>query len=182
MSVAIDDLRHEHDAILFALGILERMVAMAGSGALPDAGDSLSLLAIFEIFVGRCHQGKEEGMLFPALEAAGVSRDGGPIGQMLRDHEECRGCLARMTRSIPSAEGLEAFALEARGFVSGQRLHILKENEILFPMAERVLGFSALDGIGRGFEEFEDKYIDARRHLAVLSSLAGLERKYLSAV
>lgn len=182
MSVAIDDLKQEHDAILFALGILERMIAMIGAGALPDAGDPLSLLAIFEVFVGRCHQGKEEGMLFPALEAAGVSRDRGPIGRMLRDHEDCRGCLARMTRSIPSGEGLEAFAREARDLVSSQRLHILKENEILFPLAERVLGFSALDGIGRGFEEFEGKYIDARRHLAVLSSLAGLERKYLSAV
>jgi hemerythrin-like domain-containing protein len=182
MNAAIDDLKQEHDAILFALGILERMIAMIGAGAGPDAGDSLSLLAVFEVFVGRCHQGKEEGMLFPALEAAGVGRYGGPIGQMLRDHEEYRGCLERMARSIPSGEGLEAFARESRGFVSSQRLHILKENEIIFPLAERVLGWSALDGIGRGFEEFEDKYIDARRHLSVLSSLASLERKYLSAV
>lgn len=109
MSVAIDDLKQEHDAILFALGILERMIAMIGAGALPDAGDPLSLLAIFEVFVGRCHQGKEEGMLFPALEAAGVSRDRGPIGRMLRDHEDCRGCLAVLS----SLAGLERKYLSA---------------------------------------------------------------------
>jgi hemerythrin-like domain-containing protein len=179
MNAAIEDLKKEHDAILFALGVLERMIGMIAAGSRPDEEYLPSLLSALEAFSEKCHQGKEEGLLFPALEAAGVARDGGPIGQMLREHEEGRACLARMISALSAREGLESFARESRTFVSLLRIHIRKENEILFPMAERALGRSALDGIGRGFEEFEDKYVGADRHDEVLSSLARLERKYL---
>jgi hemerythrin-like domain-containing protein len=30
------------------------------------------------VFVDKCHHGKEEEFLFPALEAAGIAREGGP--------------------------------------------------------------------------------------------------------
>jgi hemerythrin-like domain-containing protein len=36
------------------------------------------MLAFFRTFTDTCHHGKEEGYLFPALEAIGVSRKNGP--------------------------------------------------------------------------------------------------------
>ena len=71
MSQVIAELRHEHDAILEALPVLERMAERAAQGQLPaeDAGEFLDFL---RAFVDQCHHGKEEALLFPALIAGGL--------------------------------------------------------------------------------------------------------------
>jgi hemerythrin-like domain-containing protein len=50
-------------------------------------------------FADPCHHRKEEGLLFPAMEAAGVANQGGPIGVMLTEQEEGR----QLTRAMRSA-------------------------------------------------------------------------------
>ena len=52
------------------------------------------------IFVDKCHHGKEEEFLFPALEAKGVKREGGPIGVMLHEHEQGRGLVAMLRNAV----------------------------------------------------------------------------------
>lgn len=55
------------------------------------------MLEFFTVFVDKCHHGKEEEeLLFPAMEQAGVARDRGPIGVMLREHELGRECVRKM--------------------------------------------------------------------------------------
>jgi hemerythrin-like domain-containing protein len=36
-------------------------------------------LVFLKEFADRCHHGKEEDFLFPALEKAGIKKEGGPI-------------------------------------------------------------------------------------------------------
>ena len=55
---------------------------MVQTGA-PEHLDQL--FEFFGVFVDRCHHGKEEALLFPALEAVGIGNNGGPIGVMLRE-------------------------------------------------------------------------------------------------
>ena len=66
MSQAIDDLRHEHDAILSALDILDSVEVAARQGT-AATGDLAAFISFLKEFVDKCHHGKEEGMLFPAL-------------------------------------------------------------------------------------------------------------------
>lgn len=39
-----------------------------------------------QTFADKCHHGKEERSLFPALVFAGIPKENGPIGVMLHEH------------------------------------------------------------------------------------------------
>jgi hemerythrin-like domain-containing protein len=71
--------------------------ALEKTGRLPDKGHGEEILDFLVVFVDKCHHGKEEGLLFPALEAVGVSRNGGPIGVLLEEHRKGRSLTAEMT-------------------------------------------------------------------------------------
>lgn len=64
MATASSILYDEHAAIGTMLGYLERAVAALERGQQVDPAD---LAEFFTLFVGRCHHGKEEALLFPAL-------------------------------------------------------------------------------------------------------------------
>ena len=83
---AIQELRMEHDAVKLTLKVLDRICQeIELSGKLDDAQHVDHLLEFFTVFVDKCHHGKEEELLFPALEKIGVNRDKGPIEVLLRD-------------------------------------------------------------------------------------------------
>ena len=58
----------------------------------------------------RCHHGKEEAHLFPAMEARGFLRSGGPTGVMLDEHEQGRACVRGMADAIDAAAAGDAAA------------------------------------------------------------------------
>ena len=72
MSKAIEDLEHDHKAILSALQILERIAGDIERGATPTRGELAKFIDFLKEFADKCHHGKEEGMLFPALIEAGM--------------------------------------------------------------------------------------------------------------
>src|SRR3546814_2898147 len=71
-------LKHEHDAILMALKILDQISGEARQGNATSA-DVVQFLGFLREFVDTCHHGKEEGLLFPAMIEAGLPADGGPV-------------------------------------------------------------------------------------------------------
>jgi hemerythrin-like domain-containing protein len=177
MSRAIDDLRHEHDAILSALGILDAMVGKLGGRKPPTGEDLRGFLGFLEEFADKCHHGKEEGILFPALVAAGIPEQGGPIGQMLADHVEGRKLIMAM-EAAASPVNARAFAAAAGGYAGLLRSHIAKENDVLFPAAERALPAAELDEIFERFEQHEETVIGHGRHEELHALLKDLKRKY----
>jgi hemerythrin-like domain-containing protein len=80
---ATEILTHEHRVIEQVLGCLEAMGAEARAAGRLDGAAAQDAVAFFRNFADRCHHGKEEVHLFPALEAKGFPRDGGPTGVML---------------------------------------------------------------------------------------------------
>jgi hemerythrin-like domain-containing protein len=180
MSKAIDDLKHEHEAILFTLKVLERMIARIGEGSLNDSADPKALVAFLKEFADKCHHGKEELILFPALEKAGIAKEMGPIGMMLAEHAEGRSQIAAMDAALAGPGNLKAFVLPATNYIKLLRLHIDKENGILFPMGERALGAASLDAIYESFEEHEEKVIGKGRHEELHAMLDVFDKKYLS--
>src|SRR5690606_30089754 len=89
MSQAIDDLRHDHDAILFALKILGRMEVLVRKGEVA-ASDISEFMGFLKEFVDKCHHGKEEGMLFPAVTKAAMPESGDQVAVLLSEHAQGR--------------------------------------------------------------------------------------------
>lgn len=140
-----DVLRGEHEHILRACAVLDAMAERVESGEQVSGPDAAAIVDFVRRYADGLHHSKEERVLFPALERAGMPRQSGPIAVMLLEHERGRDHLAMMHAALPSMESAEnpvareSFAEGARGFAALLTQHIAKENNILFAMADRML-------------------------------------------
>jgi hypothetical protein len=88
----------------------------------------------------------EEEILFPAVEErAGFPPHAGPTAVMRAEHVQIRSCLAGITDAL-AADGAGATQIRARMLdVLGG--HNLKEERILYPLADRALGRDGADAL-----------------------------------
>jgi hemerythrin-like domain-containing protein len=153
---ATSRLREEHQLIL---KVADAMQALLAEGGGPDGLDFDTIgdcVTFIRLFADACHHGKEEDLLFPELEAAGMSRHQGPIAVMLYEHQQGRAFARQMTHSLPPARDGDEQALEvlqsgARGYIDLIRGHILKEDRILFEMADQAVRGSACERLCGGY-------------------------------
>lgn len=184
MSKAVEDLMHEHEAILFTLRVLDKMAGLAEAGKDPGREDALALIAFLREFADKCHHGKEEEFLFPSLEAAGVPNEGGPIGVMLSEHRKGRECIAGMKQGVAALKseekkGIALFADNAAAYTELLRQHIQKEDNVLFVMAGRCLSDAQDEELFREFEKLEEERIGKGRHEQFHALLDDLQKIYL---
>ncbi len=181
---ATEQLKAEHEGIRLMLSILERVCERLESGQKVEPGHLDGMLEFFKVFVDTCHHGKEEDFLFPAMEAAGVPKEGGPIGVMLMEHEKGRGCVREMGRAAsgrkPGSQGEAGkFIQPSRDYIGLLTQHIDKENNVLFVMADQRLSEERQEGLYRSFERLEVERIGEGRHEAFHRLLDDLKRIYL---
>ena len=99
---ATQQLKAEHEGINLMLGILDEICGRIESDKTVNLQHVEGILEFLRVFVDQCHHGKEEEILFPVLESVGIPKDGGPIGQMLIEHEQGRQLVGEMTRTLPT--------------------------------------------------------------------------------
>ncbi|MGQ9722548.1 MAG: hemerythrin domain-containing protein [Candidatus Jordarchaeum sp.] len=103
MNYASEDLINEHEGILLGLKILEMMVHLIKAKKQFEISDLKEMINFFKLFTDKCHHGKEEGILFPEMEKAGIPKGDGPIGQMLIEHDEGRKYISQMSDLLQNA-------------------------------------------------------------------------------
>jgi hemerythrin-like domain-containing protein len=113
-------------------------------------------------FADAYHHGKEEDILFVAMVEHGFPREAGPIAVMLQEHDQGRslvGVLERLAQQPApwSAEDHGTLSRTVRKFSSLLRLHIQKEDQVLYPMADARLPEPAKDEMYRKFQAFEEQ-------------------------
>ncbi len=157
---ATDELRTDHRAIERMLAVLEAAAQRLEQGERVRPDVFRQGVDFVRNFADRCHHAKEEENLFPRMEARGVPRDGGPIGVMLFEHDEGRAFVGAIAAAIDVYErdgqaAARAIAENARGYVDLLRQHIMKEDNVLFPMADRVLTPADQAELEQRFEQIE---------------------------
>ena len=181
----IKDLKMEHDAVQMTLKILDKICqGIEKSGEIIDLQHLGELLEFFKVFVDKCHHGKEEELLFPALENVGVSREGGPIGALLHEHQQGREYVQNMNETLSqytkgNRKAVAEFVKTAKGYISLLNQHIDKENSVLFPLAEKHLSEQAQAKLWEGFEMIETQKIGVGKHDEFHKMLDKLESVYL---
>src|SRR5208283_3140627 len=180
----IEDLKSEHEGILLMLDVLETMSEKIVAGKSIATDHLKQVIDFFQVFVDKCHHGKEERLLFGAMEEAGVPREGGPIGVMLSEHGRGRQFIAEMKNLLNSYEKGESGALvvlttPALQYVNLLRSHIWKENNVLFPMAEKEIPAAKLELIGEQFDRFEKEEIGQGTHEAFHEMIDKFSKIYL---
>ncbi len=178
MTAIIKDLMHEHDAILSALNILEKIISEIGHGAKVDTEDLKKMVEFIKLFADKCHHGKEEDMLFPALVNTGLAKNQGPIAVMLHEHTLGRNYVAGMSAALENDFDKNSFCMHASEYIRLLRQHISKENLVLFPMSEQRLEQSTLDELKVRFDAFEETVMGHEKHNELHQILTELKNKY----
>lgn len=160
MQALCESLVREHDVIVRVLDALEKEATHLESGRDVRREFFLEAIAFVREFADGVHHRKEEGILFPRMAAAGIPSEGGPIGVMLREHDQGRAHIRAMNDALPEAAAgshpsRRTLIDETRAYAGLLRAHIMKENLILFPMADRVFNQAQRAAIEAAFAEAE---------------------------
>lgn len=148
---------HEMTERVFAAA--EKALAEA---APPTPGLVANLREYLVTYVDRCHNQKEEKALFPRLAQRGIPMEGGPVAVMLAEHGKARELVDRIDAAAKRYVNGEAPALpdlkEAFAeYAALNKQHYWKENDILYPLANRVLSPDDAAAIVDEIEEIEQE-------------------------
>jgi hemerythrin-like domain-containing protein len=180
---ATEILSGEHRIIEQVLDCLEKIAENCASEGRLDKASAEQALDFFRNFADRCHHGKEETHLFPAMEAKGFPRQAGPTGVMLHEHEQGRALVRGMAAAIDGAaagerEAVERFIADARGYVDLLREHIGKEDHCLFAMANQALAEDDQRRLLAAFEHVEREHMGLGTHEKFLTLADALADRF----
>jgi hemerythrin-like domain-containing protein len=179
-----EDLIREHEAIKIMLSIMTKIAGNIETDKGFDTRDVEKIIDFLRTFADKCHHGKEETALFPALVLAGIPEDNGPVGVMLHEHNIGRGYINGLIsgvedfkKSFANSGGLIAACLT--NYVNLLQSHIQKEENVLFPMADKVLSEQKQNEIFEQFEKIEEDVVGHGVHEQYHKLLKQLKIKYL---
>ena len=157
------------------------MTLAAEQGRLIDGHDVNALLIFLHYFADTDHQAKEESILFPFLRQSQRFIHGEfereELEQLLREHGEERWLIEKVQLALVSNNPSE-FIEKAGTLAKVLSEHALKEEQQLFPMAERILSQPEAEELSMRFEEADASFGDSQRTL-LMELLQELEDKYL---
>jgi hemerythrin-like domain-containing protein len=179
----IEDLVHEHKAIKVMLSIMNKIAENIRNDQSVDTNDIEGIVDFLKTFADKCHHGKEENALFPALVEAGIPKEGGPIGVMLREHAVGREYINEISTKTEqfksgNSESLQLIADSLLSYSNLLQAHIQKEENILFPMGEKVLTIQKQNEIYEKFEIIEEEVVGHGVHEQLHELLDKLKSKY----
>ncbi len=134
----------EHKLILRMIALVEKNTELLEKGQFRNWQFYLDAVDFIRNYADRFHHAKEEDVLFVELIKNGMPEKQSPIEAMHMEHDQGRAHVRAMEEAAQKAldgeTGQSAIIAEhAKGYAALLRGHIEKEDDILYPLAERVL-------------------------------------------
>jgi len=172
-------LRHEHELVCRALAGADALAEEArASGTVRDE-PVREFIEFARYFTDGCHHAKEERLLFPRLRERGAEASA-PVAAMLQEHEGGRERVRRLEAALDAAAGgdqdaVSGVAENLSAYAGLLRSHIAKENNVLFPLADRLLDDGDQRELAEAFErvEAEETGLDEHARLAAIAERLG---------
>lgn len=165
----------EHRVILQVLACLERIAARAETTGTIPLRHAEQALEVIATFADQCHHGKEEQLLFPALER--IAPGFGPTAVMREEHVLGRALVKAMREALPRGDAA-AFASNARDFIALLTQHIAKEDDILFRMAAQMLSREEDEELVEAYRRIEHEDVGSGEHERLLGIADSLALQY----
>jgi hemerythrin-like domain-containing protein len=165
-NTVFDNLRDDHLRVLGDISAVERALEPASEGRRDARGGRAvrakairpsatweplrRLVALLERQF-ETHMAAEDKVLFPSLERA-LPETSGALRELEDEHRELRGMLASVAGLLQrraSQARDEQLVVQGRDLVDLLRIHIRKEEVVVFRVAERLLSPAELMGVAR---------------------------------
>jgi hemerythrin-like domain-containing protein len=160
-------LKQEHEVVLVVVAAMEREVDDIRRTDTVDAARVADMVDFTRNFTDGCHHAKEEDVLFPLMEQTQTAA-GGPVSVMLSEHDAGRAYVRGIVAALPDVETSAAARAQVSDSLAGYayllRLHINKENAVLFPMADKILSDDDQAYLACEFERIEREETGAGVH------------------
>lgn len=166
---ATEQLKDEHEGIKLMLNIMEAISNNLEKGEELNVNHQERVLEFIKGFADKCHHGKEEEILFPALIKQGMSKEEGPIAVMLYEHQLGRSHIKDLSMAFEeykkgNKQAINAIISSSRTYIELLRNHIEKENNVLFVMADRILNETEQSKIYDAYEKLEVEKLGKGKH------------------
>ena len=171
MATALTMLSDEHKNILKVLDALSEECDALQSGKKIDGDFFSKAIGFARGYADKFHHAKEEEILFVELCKNEAQMHCNPTQQMVYEHELGRGFIRRLEKGVED-KNKKMVIENARGYVQLLRDHIFKEENILYPMADKALSKEAKKKMLEKFKQAEKKLIAERdKHLLFVRKL-----------
>jgi hemerythrin-like domain-containing protein len=154
-------LRDEHRSIAAVLHGMEYLMnEIREHGVKVDLKVFWAMLYYLDTFSGRMHHPKEDEYLFKSVLARTREADA-VIDELEREHAAGAEALKQLEQGLAryqegGAKEFRAFSHEVDRFVRDYWEHMRKEEELVLPVAERVLSAADREAIDQAFEQNRD--------------------------
>jgi hemerythrin-like domain-containing protein len=167
----------DHKHIVRAINILEQMAVIAGKGGSLDEGDVEYILEFLRSFADRHHQGKEEGVFFPALLQDRAQKNYHELCGLIFEHNQERSLVEGLEDAIRTKKTKD-FVFCADRLIKNVRAHLQKEDEVLFLLADSTLSPSDDERVAGDMKNYERQWQETVL-AGLLRRLDEVEVKYL---
>jgi len=122
---ATQQLKDEHEGIKLMLNIMEKISINLGEGKNLNTEHYGRIIEFLKGFADKCHHGKEEDILFPAMTQHGIPNEGGPIAVMLNEHQMGRGYIKSLSSAFDEFKNGNKFVIDSIISSSMDYVHLL---------------------------------------------------------
>ncbi|MDD1618986.1 MAG: hemerythrin domain-containing protein [Methylococcaceae bacterium] len=156
--LATEDLMKEHQLILKYIDLMERYAEFDLKDLIAPIlfENANCFIQFIHEFADHFHHAKEEDILFRYLEIPGVLTHCNPVPQMLFEHNKAREFVRNMENAI-QAKKINELTANAGQYARLLKEHIYKEDNILYPMAERGLSDEAKSSLLKEYIETDNR-------------------------
>ncbi len=177
----VEQLFAEHVSVVAIIKIMEKMVEKMKVGREIDYKHFDAIIDFLKIFVDKCHHGKEENLLFPAMIKAGILEKEGHVEALLKEHEQGRTYVRKMAENLKNL-GQHKTDLMDSALAYGILLlaHIQTENMVVFPLSQKRIPQAEQNKLLEGFDKIEEEVIGHGKHEQYHELIHQLSHIYLS--
>jgi len=164
---ALAMIRAEHRSLAAVLYTLQALTRRAREGRLaPDYALARQIVDYLESFHQRFHHPKEDDYLFKALRERSREADA-ELERLEREHAEGDARLAALREAVDRAQSgaasLQELAAEVERYADFHWRHMRAEEDVVMPLAERLLSSDDWQRIDAAFAANDDPLFGAAR-------------------
>ena len=151
---------NEHILILRMVALLERNARRTATGSFSNWQFYLDSVDFIRNYADRFHHAKEENVLFEALASNGMGMENSPITAMMMEHDQGRVHALAMEMAVEEIVAgrmvkPDLLTANALAYAELLREHILKEDGVLYPLAERIMSDTLRESVVDGYAAAE---------------------------